>query len=101
AQLGEDLVDVRAAHEAVVVEQCDRVAVGDGAEVRVRHGALQLAQLAFGVGEDARVLHGQEPVVHPFGERLVGDRVVHEPPGDVDLAHGAAGPGDHFGREHG
>src|SRR5258706_297027 len=57
--------------------------------------------LGFGVGDNRRVFPRHEPVVDALGEPFVGDRVVHEPPGDIDLAHGAAGPGDHFGREPG
>src|SRR2546422_7673534 len=45
-ELGEDLVDVRAAHEPLVVEHRDRVAVGEDAVVRVRDGTLQLPQRA-------------------------------------------------------
>ena len=37
----------------------------------------------------------------PFGNRALGDGVMHEPPGDVDLANGAARPRDHLGRQHG
>ena len=57
AELGEDLLDVGAAHEPLAVEHGDGVAVGEDAEVGVRHLALQRAQLRLGVLEDARVLH--------------------------------------------
>src|SRR5206468_10000263 len=91
----------RDVYESIVVVDCDRVAVGEDAEARVRDGAMEAPQLGVYAGEDSRVFYGHEPVVDAFGERVVGDGVVHEPPRDVDLAHGAAGPGDHFGREHG
>ena len=77
------------------------VAVGEDAEVRIGDAALQLAQLGLAVLEDLRILHRDEPVVDALGHGLLRHRVVHEPARDVDLAHRAARPGDHLGREHG
>ena len=66
----------------------------------ILHRGVQFAQLRFGVGQDHGVLHGDEPVVDALREPALAHRVVHQPPGNVDLPHGAAGPGDHLGGEH-
>ena len=101
AQLREDLLDVGAAHEELVVEDGDGRPVGEDPEVRVLHLRVEAAQLGFVVLEDDRVLHRDQAVVHVLGERPVPHGVEHEPPGDVDLAHRAASPGDDLGGEHG
>ena len=77
------------------------VAVGEDAEVGILDGGVELAELGFVVLEDHRVLHRDQSVVHVLGQRALPHGVVHEPAGDVDLAHRAPCPRDHFGREHG
>ena len=100
-ELREDRLDVGAAHEALVVEDGDGLGVGEDAEVRIGDLGLQRAQLLLRVAEHDRILHGDEPLVHALGDRVLRHRVVHQPPGDVHFTHGAARPGNDFGREHG
>src|SRR5207245_10825691 len=72
-----------------------------GGGVRVRTPALQVEQLLLGKCQHGRVFHGHVAIVDALRERFLGDRVVHQAPGDVDLPDRAPGPGNHFGGEHG
>ena len=100
AQLGEDLLDVRPPDEDLVVEDRDGVPVGEDPEIGIFDFRMQPPKLGFVILEDHRILDGEEPVVDPLGKGAVGERVVHEPPCDVDLPHRAAGPVDDFGGQN-
>ena len=52
------------------------------------------------VGEHQGVFDGDEPIIHAFRDGLSRHCVMHESPRHVDLAHGAARPGNHLRREH-
>jgi hypothetical protein len=96
----EDLLDVGAADEAVVVHDRDAAGIRKDAEVGIGNARLQRAQFFFGVGKHGRVLHGDEAVVDALRDRLPRHGVVHEPPRHVDLTHRAARPRDHLCRQH-
>src|SRR2546430_5558738 len=63
AELREDLVDVRAPHEDLVVEDGDDFAIREDTEVRVGHAGLQLAQLDLRSEEHTSELQSQSNLV--------------------------------------
>jgi len=89
AELREDLLDVRAAHEELAIEHRDRASIRENPEVRIGDPALQLAQLGLAILEDLRILDRDEAIVDALGRELLRHGVVHQPPSDVDLAHAA------------
>ena len=103
AKLREDVAErrrVRAAYEAIVVEHGDSITIREDAKVRIGDAGLQRAQLFFRVSQDGGVFYGHEAVVHALRDGVLRDRVVHEAPGHVHLAHRAPRPWNHFRGQH-
>ena len=101
AELSEDLLDVGAADEDLVVEDGDRVPVGEDTKVGSFTSACSRRSSASSYSRMTGSFTVSSRSSTPFGRVRWVTRVVHQPARDVDLPDRATSPGDDLGGEHG